>query len=343
MPDVLVAENLSRAVDQGRMIRRRRVRALWGSQDGSPIPAQPHGHYGTNRGPKNPSDNSTKFLISLKIINLQPNPKNRPPGFSDLVVYHQGAMATAAQALANKANAQHSTGPVSVAGKEAVSANRLAHGLSSDKFVVLPNENPAEYEALFQALKDEHQPTTPTESFLVTELARAQWKLARIQAIEAELLFSSETTPECGPESENKNYRTNPTSLADTFRNDSNALLKLARYEATARRAWHKALEQLRKMRQDRDTARARNARTAHAESRTNYNYRMAYYLATPPVQDILRAVSRGTKPIPVHLKAELDGHFQRDPYFDPWTDRHNISKELLAFFEWPTTLRQAA
>jgi hypothetical protein len=97
-------------------------------------------------------------------------------------------MATAAQITANRANAQRSTGPISVAGKDAVSANRLAHGLSSDKFVVLPNEDAAEYEALTAALRAEYSPATPTESFLVTELARAQWKLARIQALEAEIL-----------------------------------------------------------------------------------------------------------------------------------------------------------
>jgi hypothetical protein len=56
-------------------------------------------------------------------------------------------MATPAQIIANQANAQRSTGPRTVEGKQASSANATSHGLTS-RSTVLPGEDPEEY-ALF--------------------------------------------------------------------------------------------------------------------------------------------------------------------------------------------------
>ena len=61
-------------------------------------------------------------------------------------------MATAAQAitdrdskktLANRENAQHSTGPTTDAGKAASSLNNLRHGLTARGFIVLPGQESA--------------------------------------------------------------------------------------------------------------------------------------------------------------------------------------------------------
>ena len=41
---------------------------------------------------------------------------------------------------------------------------------------------------LLASLEDEYQPETASETFLITEMARAQWKLGRIEAIEAAVL-----------------------------------------------------------------------------------------------------------------------------------------------------------
>ena len=54
-------------------------------------------------------------------------------------------MATTAQVLANRANAQHSTGPRSDAGKAAASQNATSHGLSSSSFALLPHENEEDF------------------------------------------------------------------------------------------------------------------------------------------------------------------------------------------------------
>jgi hypothetical protein len=96
-------------------------------------------------------------------------------------------MATAAQILANRENAANSTGPKTEAGKAAAAQNATTHGLSG-AFRLLSGENPAEFEALVAALTAE----TPTEHFLVNEMARAQWKLDRVAAIEAEIFAAAE-------------------------------------------------------------------------------------------------------------------------------------------------------
>jgi hypothetical protein len=59
----------------------------------------------------------------------------------------------------------------------------------------------------------------------------------------------------------------------------------------------------------------------------------MAAYLAPPSVTEALNAIDDGTKPMPAHLKRELDNHRRRDPLFDPQLDRSQMSKELQKFF----------
>jgi len=84
---------------------------------------------------------------------------------------------------ANRRNAQLSTGPRTEQGKAAVSLNALTHGLRSRR-VVLPHEDPAEFQLLCDNLTAEWQPETPTEGHLVTQIAIAIWKLDRLEAIE---------------------------------------------------------------------------------------------------------------------------------------------------------------
>lgn len=65
-------------------------------------------------------------------------------------------------------------------GYEASRFNAVRHGVLS-KHAVLPWENESEYEALLQALVDEHKPKGPTEEHLVEELAGAIWRKRRLR------------------------------------------------------------------------------------------------------------------------------------------------------------------
>jgi hypothetical protein len=147
-------------------------------------------------------------------------------------------MATPAQILANRANAQKSTGPRSDEGKAASRFNALKHGLDAQS-IILPGEDPADYEALARDYDRSFRPTTPTERFHVDTLIRADWQKRRLQLVEADL------------------YRTvlteNPgASLAAALLSTSPAAKLLARVQrqlAAFERAWYQAHRELRRAR----------------------------------------------------------------------------------------------
>src|SRR5260370_27105293 len=93
-------------------------------------------------------------------------------------------MSTERQIEANRRNAQHSTGPTTPEGRAAVRLNGLKHGLCAETIVV-PGEDPAEFEALLEAYRAEYKSVTPTDEFLVRQLAMADWRLLRLHRIEA--------------------------------------------------------------------------------------------------------------------------------------------------------------
>src|SRR3954462_12406257 len=88
---------------------------------------------------------------------------------------------TTDRAARNKRNAQHSTGPRTAAGKARSAQNARTHGLTSSlPPTAVPVPDPTAqlaFTTLTQELKEEHRPTTPTQTVLVEELALIIWKL----------------------------------------------------------------------------------------------------------------------------------------------------------------------
>ena len=97
------------------------------------------------------------------------------------------ATASALQLAANRANALHSTGPITAQGKLASSRNALSHGLTTAD-ALLPVEDPSEYALHHQTHVDHYRPRGPIARALVTELADLEWRLRRVPAFEAQLL-----------------------------------------------------------------------------------------------------------------------------------------------------------
>ena len=95
-------------------------------------------------------------------------------------------MASPAQINANRANSQKSTGPRTDAGKSASRFNALQHGLDAESLII-PGEDPAAYDALAADYRDEFRPATPSETFHVDAMIRADWQKRRLQPLEAEL------------------------------------------------------------------------------------------------------------------------------------------------------------
>jgi uncharacterized membrane protein YccC len=83
------------------------------------------------------------------------------------------------QHKANQQNAQHSTGPTSQEGRDAIRHNAITFGLRT-RATVLQSENVADYYRLFNELHAEWQPKTRTEFCYLETMVTSQWLLARV-------------------------------------------------------------------------------------------------------------------------------------------------------------------
>ena len=92
-------------------------------------------------------------------------------------------MASEAQIIANQKNAVRSTGPATAEGKAASSQNAMKFGFTSQQ-VVLPFEDPAQFEAMHASLTKQLKPGTDLECMLVDDMAAAQWRQRRIEMVQ---------------------------------------------------------------------------------------------------------------------------------------------------------------
>jgi len=98
-------------------------------------------------------------------------------------------MASAAQILANRRNAQNSTGPRTPQGKAAISQNAVKHGLLARRDVI-NSESQADFDLYRAQILDELAPASPMESMLAERIVTLSWRLKRVcriqnQAIDA--------------------------------------------------------------------------------------------------------------------------------------------------------------
>ncbi len=134
----------------------------------------------------------------------------------------QTAAQPSRRAEINRANAQHSTGPVTASGKMASSRNSLKHGLASGE-IIIPGEDPAAFDALLHDLLEEHQPANTTAELLIKEMAQSYWLTQRAIRLQTEC-FSENGV-------------------------DEKRLALFLRYQTTHERAFHKTLTTLLQLR----------------------------------------------------------------------------------------------
>ena len=100
----------------------------------------------------------------------------------------RAASVSSARAEASRRNGAKSRGPKTAAGKARSAQNALKHGLRAQQHVVLPDEAAAEFAALEAALQAELAPEGALQSILVRRIARAAWRLERVDRLEVEVL-----------------------------------------------------------------------------------------------------------------------------------------------------------
>ncbi len=92
-----------------------------------------------------------------------------------------------ARAEASRRNGAKSRGPKTPEGRSRSAQNALKHGMRAEKYLVLPDEDTAEFEALDAALVEELAPVGALQAVLARRVAVAAWRLTRADRIEAEL------------------------------------------------------------------------------------------------------------------------------------------------------------
>jgi hypothetical protein len=95
-------------------------------------------------------------------------------------------MASPAQIAANRANALLSTGPATPEGKSAVRLNAIKYGIHAES-IVIPGENPDEYQAFVKFQLDAWCPQDTAEQQCVDQLTTDSWRLNRLRHAEAKL------------------------------------------------------------------------------------------------------------------------------------------------------------
>ena len=93
-----------------------------------------------------------------------------------------------------RVNGALSSGPVTPEGKAASATNSLRHGLCS-KQVVLPGEDPAEFERTKASYFETYKPQSDAEKDQVVILAATSWRLRRMMQIEAGALMDENSDP----------------------------------------------------------------------------------------------------------------------------------------------------
>jgi hypothetical protein len=87
-------------------------------------------------------------------------------------------MSTESQILANRLNAQKSTGPRTAEGKAVASQNSVKHGLFAERDVIT-SESQADFELYRQQILDELSSVSPMESMLAERIVTLSWRLKR--------------------------------------------------------------------------------------------------------------------------------------------------------------------
>ncbi len=96
-------------------------------------------------------------------------------------------MATEAKIIANRRNAQKSTGPRTRAGKAAISQNAVKHGLLARQ-AVISSERREDFDIHRDRIISDMVPESPMESILADRIVVLSWRLIRIGCIQAQTI-----------------------------------------------------------------------------------------------------------------------------------------------------------
>jgi len=174
---------------------------------------------------------------------------------------------TAAQTIANRANAALSTGPRTEQGKANSAQNAVTHGATSRR-LLFGQETQARFDAFRDSVFDHHQPCGEYEILLTDKVAITAWRHHRLLHIESE--YYSRVTGHTLEEE----VESDADALAPFFLDEETErfMRTIPRYVSGAAREWKQAmsaLETIQKERKVRDAAQPQPEPAIAEESAT--------------------------------------------------------------------------
>jgi len=170
------------------------------------------------------------------------------------------------QFAANRANAAHSTGPRTEEGKARSRLNALKHGLLATEAANFGVEGePARraFEGLSDRLEDYYRPHGPIEEILVQKIAIATWRLKRAMRFEARAIHQASLSEEESYRSWSSRHKGRRHPSRNKMRDwgidgapipVDFQLMLLIRYESAINRDLYRAMNEIRKVRKERES-----------------------------------------------------------------------------------------
>ena len=161
----------------------------------------------------------------------------------------------AARSARNRANAAHSTGPKTEAGKKRSSLNAYRHGLTGQT-IILPAEDLDAYQEVTRTFFNDYKPVGTLEKHLVQFLADTTWRLDRVAALESNLIALG------FDEHSNSISTEHPEAhaafvIAEAMREQARPLAVLGLHTARLCRYFEKTLQQLKEAQKERRATEA--------------------------------------------------------------------------------------
>ncbi len=163
-------------------------------------------------------------------------------------------MASEAQILANRRNAEKSTGPRTEEGKAASSQNAVKHGLCG-RGDIISSEDPGEFDLHRQLMLAELDPAGPIEHILADRIISLSWRLKRAERMQNEVLDCLLAEGDAGAEGESDELgsfvQTDDPALGRAVVKDfagDRALERLMVYERRIEHSLYKTMNELHRM-----------------------------------------------------------------------------------------------
>jgi hypothetical protein len=159
---------------------------------------------------------------------------------------------TEQQLAANRANAQHSTGPNTTNGKKRSSQNALRHGITAQT-TVMTEEDRIKHDEFCTNMMSDLAPVGSMETFLASSVAEEAWRLnhARAQCGNIVAIGHFDGTGDTYDAAEHPEVHTAITA-ARTVRDHAKTLELISLYEQRIRRSFEKYLEKLENLQAER-------------------------------------------------------------------------------------------